>query len=181
MAVKILDANGEGSAADAVPAIYYAVANGADIISGSWGGTETSNALRDAIAYAHDQGVIVVAAAGNNASDTPYFPAAYPEVISVAATDASDHRWYLSNYGDWVDIAAPGQGIISLLATLPGKPVREGAISTRSGPQWRPRMCRGPVHCSWPPIRCCAATKWRRSSPPRETPSQRGPALPMPG
>lgn len=133
MPVKILDAKGEGSAADAVPAIYYAVANGADIISGSWGGAETSNALRDAIAYAHDQGVIVVAAAGNNASGSPYFPAAYPEVIAVAATDASDHRWYLSNYGDWVDIAAPGQNVISLLATVPGKPIREGVISTRSG------------------------------------------------
>jgi subtilisin family serine protease len=68
MPVKILGADGEGTAADAVPAIYYAVANGADLISGSWGGAEGSNALRDAIAYAHDEGVVVVAAAGNNGS-----------------------------------------------------------------------------------------------------------------
>jgi subtilisin family serine protease len=133
MPVKILTAAGDGSAADAVPAIYYAVANGADIISGSWGGTETSNALRDAIAYAYDQGVVVVAAAGNAGSDTPFYPAAYPEVISVAATESNDHCWYLSNYGDWVDIAAPGRDIVSLLATLPGQVARAGTSSTRSG------------------------------------------------
>ena len=78
MPIKILGADGDGSAADAVPAIYYAVANGADIISGSWGGQDSSDALREAIAYAHRQGVIVVAAAGNEDSDTPYYPAAYP-------------------------------------------------------------------------------------------------------
>jgi hypothetical protein len=133
MPVKILTAAGDGSAADAVPAIYYAVANGADIISGSWGGAEVSNALRDAIAYAYDQGVVVVAAAGNAGSDTPFYPAAYPEVISVAATDADDHRWYASDYGDWVDLAAPGRDIVSLRATLPGKTARAGDKSTMSG------------------------------------------------
>jgi hypothetical protein len=133
MPVKILSSAGTGSAADAVPAIYYAVANGADIISGSWGGPEGSNALRDAIVYAHEEGVVVVAAAGNNGSDLPYYPAAYPEVISVAATESSDHRWYLSNYGDWVAIAAPGRDIVSLLATLPGQVAHEGTSSTMSG------------------------------------------------
>jgi len=133
MPVKILGAAGDGTAADAVPAIYYAVANGADIISGSWGGAEPSNALRDAIAYAHQEGVIVVAAAGNTGSDSPYYPAAYPEVISVAATESNDHRWYLSNYGDWVDLAAPGRDIVSLTATLPGQAARTGVTSRMSG------------------------------------------------
>lgn len=114
MPIRILDANGEGDAADAVPAIYYAVANGADIISGSWGGEESSNALKEAIAYAHRQGVLVVAAAGNLNSSAAYYPAAYSEVLSVAATDTSDRRWYLSNYGNWVDLAAPGYNIVSL-------------------------------------------------------------------
>ena len=114
MPLKVLDSDGDGSAADAVPAIYYAVANGADVISGSWGGQEDSRTLREAIAYAHEQGVIVVAAAGNENSDVPYYPAAYPEVLSVAATDAGDRRYYLSNYGDWVDLAAPGRDIVSL-------------------------------------------------------------------
>ena len=133
MPVKILTSAGDGSAADAVPAIYYAVANGADIISGSWGGAESSNALRDAIAYAHEEGVVVVAAAGNSGSDSPYYPAAYPEVISVAATESNDHRWYLSNYGDWVGIAAPGRDIVSLRATLPGQVAVAGASRTMSG------------------------------------------------
>jgi len=114
MAIKILGAEGDGSVADAVPAIYYAVANGADIVSGSWGGQNGSDALREAIAYAHRQGVIVVAAAGNEGNSTRYYPAAYPEVLAVAATDESDLRWYNSNHGDWVDIAAPGRGITSL-------------------------------------------------------------------
>jgi subtilisin family serine protease len=133
MPVKILGATGDGTAADAVPAIYYAVANGADIISGSWGGAESSNALREAIAYAHQEGVVVVAAAGNRGLNTPYYPAAYPEVISVAATDPSDRRWFLSNYGDWVDIAAPGRDIVSLRATLPGQAPRPESVSRMSG------------------------------------------------
>jgi subtilisin family serine protease len=133
MPVKVLGADGAGTAADAVPAIYYAVANGADIISGSWGGAEASRALGDAIAYAYAEGVVVVAAAGNSGSGDPYYPAAYPEVISVAATDSDDQRWYLSNYGDWVDLAAPGRDIVSLRATLPGQATRTGVLSRLSG------------------------------------------------
>ena len=133
MPVKILSATGDGTAADAVPAIYYAVANGADIVSGSWGGADTSDALRDAIAYAHDQGVVIVAAAGNSGSAIPFYPAAYPDVISVAATESTDDRWYLSNYGDWVDIAAPGRDILSLRALLPGQTARAGSNVRMSG------------------------------------------------
>jgi predicted outer membrane repeat protein len=117
MPLKVLGAEGEGSAADAVPAIYYAVDNGADVISVSWGGEEGSETLREAIAYAHHEGVVVVAAAGNEGSGTPCYPAAYPEVISVAATESNDRRLLLSNYGDGVDIAAPGRDILSLRAT----------------------------------------------------------------
>ncbi len=114
MSLKILGSDGDGSAADAVPAIYYAVANGADIISGSWGGEDPSEAIKEAIEYAHREGVIVVAAAGNEGSDTPFYPAAYSSVLAVAATESDDRRWYLSNYGDWVDIAAPGRNILSI-------------------------------------------------------------------
>lgn len=116
MALKVLGATGDGNAADAVPAIYYAVANGADVISGSWGSEEDSSVLGEAIAHAHREGVIVVAAAGNKGSTKPYYPAAYPEVISVTATEANDRRWYLSNFGDWVDMAAPGRQVLSLRA-----------------------------------------------------------------
>jgi hypothetical protein len=132
MPIKILGAEGEGTAADAVPAIYYAVANGADIISGSWGGPDSADALREAIAYAQRQGVIVVAAAGNENSSTPYYPAAYPNVLAVAATDSGDQRWYLSNYGDWVDLAAPGREIVSLGRSASGT-TGGSLISTKSG------------------------------------------------
>ncbi len=133
MAIKILGADGDGNAADAVPAIYYAVANGADIISGSWGGQDSSDALKEAVAYAHQQGVIVVAAAGNENSNAPYYPAAYPEVLSVAATDSGDHRWYLSNYGDWVDLAAPGRDITSLSVTPSGRAITGPLTGRKSG------------------------------------------------
>lgn len=117
MAIKILDAEGNGTSADAVPAIYYAVANGADVISMSWGGEDESQAVKEAMAYARRQGVLIVAAAGNEGTSTPFYPAAYPGAIAVAATESSDKRTYGSNYGDWVDIAAPGRDILSLWPT----------------------------------------------------------------
>jgi len=116
MAIKFLGSLGEGSTADAVLSMYYAVANGADVISNSWGSEEESEVLQDAIDYAYSQGVIMVAAAGNNNSDKPHYPAAYAHVISVAATNQDDEKWPLSNYGDLVDMAAPGVDILSLMA-----------------------------------------------------------------
>jgi len=116
MAIKFLGSLGEGTTADAVLSIYYAVANGADIISCSWGSSEESEVLQDAIDYAYSQGVFVIAAAGNDNSNQPYYPAGYPHVISVTATDSEDKKWSLSNYGDWIDIAAPGVDILSLRA-----------------------------------------------------------------
>jgi len=116
MALKFLGLQGEGTTADVVQALHYAVENGADIISNSWGNNSESNVLKDALDYAHSQGVILVAAAGNDNSNSPYYPAGYEHIISVAATDADDNKWSLSNYGDWVDIAAPGVDILSLRA-----------------------------------------------------------------
>ncbi len=133
MPLKVFGTDGDGTVADAIPAIYYAVANGADVISCSWGGPKISNALRDAVAYAQAQGVVIVAAAGNTSSSMPFYPAALPDVISVAATDASDNRQSLSNYGDWVDIAAPGNNIVSLCALLPGQITRAQTVATMSG------------------------------------------------
>jgi len=116
MPLKILGADGEGTEADAAPAIYYAADNGADVISSSWGSPDESQVIKDALAYARRRGVIVVAAAGNESSSKLFYPAAYSGVIAVAATDTTDKRWYLSSYGDWVDIAAPGHDILSLRA-----------------------------------------------------------------
>ncbi|UCG47062.1 MAG: S8 family serine peptidase [Phycisphaerales bacterium] len=121
MALKFIGSLGEGTTADAVLAIYYAVQNGADILSNSWGSSGESRALQEALDYARSRGVIVVASAGNSNSDSPQYPAAYEHVISVAATDPNDRKWFLSNYGDWIDIAAPGDEILSLKpADAPG-------------------------------------------------------------
>ncbi len=116
MALKFMGLFGDGTTSDAVLAIYYAVENGADVISNSWSTADESLLLKDAVDYAHSQGVIIVASAGNDDSDLPQYPACYKNVISVAATDSDDKRWPYSNYGDWVDIAAPGVDILSLSA-----------------------------------------------------------------
>jgi len=117
MALKFLNAAGQGYTSDAVTAFYYAVENGADVISSSWGGGNYSETLKEAIDYAHSQGVIMVAAAGNGYSDTPHYPACYEHMIAVAATNSNDAKPSFSNYGDWVDIAAPGVDILSLRAS----------------------------------------------------------------
>ncbi len=114
MAVKFLNADNSGTESDAVSAIYYAVDNEADVLSNSWGGTNYSGSLEQAINYAYSQGVIIVAAAGNDNSSSPFYPAYYNHVISVAATDSDDHKASFSNSGEWVTLAAPGVDILSL-------------------------------------------------------------------
>ncbi len=96
-----------------VDAIIYAVDNGADVISMSFGGFGGSTFERDAIDYALAQGVILVAAAGNEGSNYPFYPAAYEGVIAVAATDVDDSFAAFSNSGPWLDIAAPGVDVFS--------------------------------------------------------------------
>jgi len=117
MALKFLDENGEGFSTDGAIAIYYATQNAADIISNSWGGPYYSQMLDEVILYAHSQGVIMVAAAGNSNSDIADYPAYYDNMIAVAATNSNDQKAPFSNYGYWVDIAAPGVDVLSLRAT----------------------------------------------------------------
>ena len=119
MAVRFLeDTGGCADTIHAVRAIDYAVSNGADIINASWGGSEDSQALRDAIEAASDAGVLFVAAAGNEGTDTPHYPAAFdlPNLISVGAIQADGELASFSNYGRWVDIAAPGAYIVGAIA-----------------------------------------------------------------
>lgn len=88
--------------------IKYAADNGADIINCSWGGPGGGNFGQDIINYAMARGSLVIAAAGNDNSKTPGFPASYNGVLSVAAVDASDRKTYYSNYGSTISISAPG-------------------------------------------------------------------------
>jgi subtilisin family serine protease len=96
-----------------VSAIYYAVDRGAHIINMSFGGPESFSGARAAIDYATERGVLLVASANNWASDEYSYPAVYQDVLAVAATDENDQRARLSSYGSWVDIAAPGQDVLS--------------------------------------------------------------------
>ncbi len=101
---------------DIAEAIRYSADNGAQVINMSFGGYGTSSVIESAIEYAHNKDVVLVAAAGNeNTSDISY-PAGYDNVIAVAATDEDDIKASFSNYGDWVDISAPG---VNILSTIP--------------------------------------------------------------
>ena len=111
-AEKILDSLGYGSHADFRSGMMHAVNQGADIISYSGGGSD-SVTKREAVEYAVNNGVMVIAAAGNDNVNTPLYPAAYPGVIAVAATDQNDLKASFSNYGSWIDVAAPGVDIAS--------------------------------------------------------------------
>lgn len=113
--VRVLGADGAGNTATVAEGIQWATDNGADIINLSLGGPEQSTALGEAVRYATERGVLVVAAAGNSGTNRRTFPAAFPGVLSVAASDEADRQASFSNYGDWVRVAAPGANILSTL------------------------------------------------------------------
>lgn len=114
--VRVLDTNGRGNTFTLAYAIEWAVKQGADVINLSLGTESDSRVLRDTIQQAINQGVIVVAAAGNLNTNEPQFPASYPDVISVTAVDNTNHKADFANYGwRWVDLAAPGVGITSTI------------------------------------------------------------------
>lgn len=147
MALKFLDEDGSGFLSNAVKAINYAVARGADVINASFGGGGYDAAMATAIANARANGVIVVAAAGNDGTNndaSPEYPASYSgdNVIAVAATDRYDRLAKFSNYGpNSVDIAAPGASIYS---TLPG-----GKYGTYSGTSMAAPHVAGAIALIW--------------------------------
>jgi subtilisin family serine protease len=109
MPVKVLGATGEGLLSTVAAGIEWAVNNGAQVINMSLGGRGTPpSALGDAIAYAHAQGVVCIAAMGNSGDSSVYYPAALEHVIAVAATGPADLRASYSSYGPHCDLAAPG-------------------------------------------------------------------------
>jgi thermitase len=107
--VKALDANGMGMWTVAAKAIVWAADHHADVINLSFGGPTGGSTLGNAIAYARAKGAVVVAAAGNFGSQSFFYPAAFPGVISVAASSDWDLQYSWSDYSTtWVDLAAPG-------------------------------------------------------------------------
>ncbi|MGN7253434.1 S8 family serine peptidase [Arthrobacter sp. SAFR-014] len=124
---KVIDDSGSGSTSSIVNGINWAVENGARVINMSLGQRVPSLALEDAVNNAWNKGVVIVAAAGNAGTQAPMYPAAYPNVIAVAATDNNDAKASFSTYGGWVDVAAPG---VDVYSTFPKHPF---TIGTQSG------------------------------------------------
>ena len=158
MALKMINATGGGSTADAIECLNYALAmkqRGVNIklTNNSWGASPTYNqALRDTIAATADAGMLFVAAAGNGGADaigddndvTPLYPASFdlPNVIAVAATDKFDNLGTISNYGaTQVDLAAPG---IEVAATQRG-----GGYEFRTGTSHAAPQVSGVAALAW--------------------------------
>lgn len=123
MGLKFLGSDGSGTTADAVSAILYAAANGADVLNNSWAGDDFSQSLLEAIDFADARDALFVAAAGNDGMDNdavPTYPASYevPNVLAVAASDNGDRHAFFSNFGKRsVDVSAPG---VDIFSTWPG-------------------------------------------------------------
>jgi len=117
MAEKVLDNYGWGWWDWVANGIIHATDCGAKIISLSLGGYGESELLHEAVKYAYDSGVLIVAAAGNDNTNMKFYPAGYDEVVAVTATDEYDNKAWFSNWGDWVELAAPGVNIYSTMPT----------------------------------------------------------------
>jgi len=113
MPLKVLAASGGGTTSDIAEAIRFAANHNADVINMSLGGGGFSEAMDEAIAYAHQKGVTIVAAAGNAGRNAAEFPGRYNHVIAVSATGPDGQKANYSNYGAGVDISAPGGAIVS--------------------------------------------------------------------
>ena len=109
--VKVMDDNGKGNSFAVIEGIVYAVDRGAKIINLSIGTVGDSVILREAIDYAISKGAVVIAAAGNDGEEKTLMPAGYKNVICVGAVDGAKLHAPFSNYGDKIDVVAPGVAV----------------------------------------------------------------------
>lgn len=114
--MKVLDSQGYGYYSWVSSGIIRAADSGAKVINLSLGGNSNSKTLENAVNYAWNKGAVVIAAAGNSGSPLKLYPAAYNNAIAVWASTQNDTKASFSNYGNWVDIGAPG---VSILSTVP--------------------------------------------------------------
>jgi thermitase len=141
MPVKVLNSAGSGSTSNIEAGVRWAADHGANVISMSLGGGSFTQSFQDAINYAYSKGCIIVAAAGNSNTSAVSYPAAYSNVLSVASTAENDTRSSFSNYGSWVDVAAPGSNILSLKLG--------GGTTTMSGTSMATPMVAGLASLAW--------------------------------
>jgi serine protease len=111
MPIKVLSAQGSGSMAGIAQGIRWAADHGAQVINMSLGARFPAGTIGDAVKYAHAKGVTIVAAAGNDGNGKVSYPARYPGVIAVAATQFDETTTFYSNWGPQIDIAAPGGNV----------------------------------------------------------------------
>lgn len=137
MPVKVLDGQGFGTDAEVADGIWYAADHGAQVINLSLGGPGSSTTLENAVAHAYEVGATVVCAAGNEGDglNRVSYPAAYDAYcIAVAATRYDETRAYYSNYGSYVDVAAPGG---DLYADQNGDGYADGVLQNTFDPNSR--------------------------------------------
>lgn len=130
MPISCARSGATNSIARGYDAIIYAAENSADVINCSWGGTDYSQANKEAIDYACSLGAIVVAAAGNSNNSIPLYPAAYPKVIATASLYNDGSKWGGSNYGAYLDLGTPNESVYS--TTTSSYSISTGATSYAS-------------------------------------------------
>ncbi len=113
MSVVVADKKGLSNDFDLARGIRYAADHGAKIINISYGGGANIPVLHDAVNYAWSKGAVIVASAGNASSSSLSYPAAYVNVIAVSAIDQDNKPANFTDYGTWIDVSAPGVGIIT--------------------------------------------------------------------
>ncbi|SER41775.1 Serine protease, subtilisin family [Salipaludibacillus aurantiacus] len=113
LAVKVLDDEAMGNSFSIAKGIRWATDNGAKVINLSLGDDHDSKLMHDAVKYAYDRDVVIIAATGNDNVRIPMYPAAYEEVLAVGSLNMRNRRSFYSNFGNHIDVTAPGEHIPS--------------------------------------------------------------------
>ena len=141
LAAKVLNRQGSGYLSDIIAGLDYCVQNGAKVVSMSLGTSSDVQAMHDAVDATYAQGVLLVAAAGNDYGGAVSYPAAYDSVIAVSATDSNNNLASFSNVGPQVELAAPG---VSVLSTY-----KDGSYATLSGTSMATPHVSGVAALAW--------------------------------
>lgn len=129
MPLVVCDSSGSCSWSKVASAITWAADHGAKVINMSLGGTSDSSAMQSAVNYAWSKGLVIVAAACNYATSNPCYPAAEQNVVAVSATDSNNNLASFSNYGSYIDVAAPGVSINGWSGTSFSSPIAAGVAA----------------------------------------------------
>jgi thermitase len=116
--MKAFDASGVATEWNIIRAVADSLEMGADVINMSFASSKQSKLLEAVLGYAASEGVILVAASGNDNTEAPTYPASYAPVVGVTALDPSDQKASFANYGRYVDFSSPG---VDLITTFPGR------------------------------------------------------------